>query len=284
MLGSSLATELSRSHKVFGTGSKLLNLPFNYKAFDLSSPSFKELIDWSKPEIIIHCAALTNGNYCQNNPLQAFDINGCAVRKFLDVIDSKTKFIYISTDAVFPSNLSCAKEYDCTSPESVYGKSKEIGEFFLLNSDLDFVIIRTTIVGLNLYTDNKGFLEWMIDSAKTKTSINLFKDVYFNPISIWDLSTEINHIITANQYNHKILHISGSEKCTKYDFGMQLLNTLSLDTSTVRKGYISDFKDRAKRSNDQTISTSFYEKSFERGLPNISKTIKSIKHKYFEIN
>ena len=74
MLGSSLAVELSKKHNVFGTGNSEMSLPINYKTFDLSNESYKEIIDWSKPELIIHCAALTNGNDCQKNVLDAFNI------------------------------------------------------------------------------------------------------------------------------------------------------------------------------------------------------------------
>ena len=67
MLGSTLAIELSRNHKVYGTGNSDITLPIDYRVFDLSNESYKELIDWSQPELIIHCAAITNGNYCKEN-------------------------------------------------------------------------------------------------------------------------------------------------------------------------------------------------------------------------
>ena len=160
MLGSSLAVELSQKHKVFGTGNSVMSLPIDYRIFDLSNESYKELIDWSQPELIIHCAALTNGNYCQNNPLEAFNVNGCATKKLMDASEDHVKIMYVSTDAVFSSSLHMAKEIDCSSPENVYGKSKELGEFFLLNSNRDYLILRTTIVGLNAYRDKEGFVEW----------------------------------------------------------------------------------------------------------------------------
>ena len=106
MLGSTLALDLSKSHKVFASGNSHMNFPIDYKIFDLSNESYKELIDWSKPELIIHCAALTNGNFCQNNPFDAFNINGYATKKFLDATEDHVKIIYISTDAVFPSKLN----------------------------------------------------------------------------------------------------------------------------------------------------------------------------------
>ena len=37
MLGSSLADELSKNYKVFGTGSSKISLPIDYKVFDLKT-------------------------------------------------------------------------------------------------------------------------------------------------------------------------------------------------------------------------------------------------------
>ena len=97
MLGSNLAIALSTKYKVFGTGSSKTLLPFNYKVFDLSNKSYNELIDWSKPELIIHCAAITDVNYCQQNSLDAFTINGFSTEKLISSTDKNVKIIYIST-------------------------------------------------------------------------------------------------------------------------------------------------------------------------------------------
>lgn len=280
MLGSTLAITLSKKHKVFGTGNSSISLPIDYKVFDLKIDSYKEIIDWSNPDIIIHCAALTNGNFCQNNPLDAFNINGCATRKLLDATQDHVKIIYISTDAVFPSNLSMAKEIDHTSPENVYGKSKELGEFFLLNSQRDYLILRTTIVGLNKYRNKVGFVEWILDSVKNKKPILLFDDVLFTPITIWDFINEIIYLIEKNINKSEILHICGSEVISKYDFGILLIKELNLDIKYIQKGSISNFKERAKRSNDQTLDCYYYESKYKRMLPNLIKTVKSIKSNY----
>ena len=108
MLGSNLAKFLSKKHEVFGTGSSKKLLPFDYKAFDLSNNSYKELIVWSNPDLIIHCAAKIDVNYCQQNSSDAFRINGFSLEKLIASTDKNVKIIYISTDAVFPSNIHTA--------------------------------------------------------------------------------------------------------------------------------------------------------------------------------
>lgn len=281
MLGATLYKMLEANHDVFATGnSNFKEQPKNYKVFDLNAESYEEVIAWSNPEIIILSGALTNGNYCNNNPEEAFNINGISVKKFTESTSKHVKFIYISTDAVFPSKLHLAKETDCVSPENVYGKSKELGEFFIKFSDRQFCIVRTTIVGLNLNSSKTGFVEWILNASKNAEAISLFNDVVFTPISIWDLGREIEHLISLNDFPNEILHISGTEIVTKYQFGKQLLNALGLRTQTIESGLISAFKDRAKRCNDQTLSCEYYQKKYNRVLPKIADTIQTIIKNY----
>lgn len=283
MLGATLVNELKNDFKVFASGSSIFKNQYSrYMMFNLKSDSFKELIDWSNPDIIIHCAAITNGNYCKENPKEAFEVNGLSIYKFLQATKSSVKFIYVSTDAVFPSSLHLANEKDCTSPENIYGKSKELGEFFLINSQRNYLIVRTTIVGLNENKNKKGFVEWILNSSRFNETISLFDDVTFNPISIWDFSKELKYLIYKNKINSEILHIVGQEIVTKYEFGVKLLNNCKLSCDNLLRGSIKNFKDRAKRSNDQSLDSSFYRKKYNRKLPNLKQTILTIKSKIYE--
>jgi len=284
MLGATLANYF-KDFNVFGTAdNEYIKANFKYKRFDLLSENYDELIDWSKPDIIIHCAAITNGNLCDENPNLAINVNGLSIKKLLLATNNNVKIIYISTDAVFPSELHMAKEYDCVGPENIYGKSKELGEFFLNTSiDRSFIIIRTTIVGLNLNKKNTGFVEWIINSAKNKDELGLFNDVFFTPISIWDLANEIKFLINSNNINSETVHIGG-ELCTKYTFGNRLLKALNISTEKVIEASILNFKERAKRCTDQSISSDLYKNKYKRKTPNLTQTINTIKKNYHEQN
>ena len=284
MLGASLVNDLKNQFNVYATGNSFFKEQHTlYMKFDLKSDSYQELIEWANPDIIIHSGALTNGNFCEKNPNDAFNINGISVQKFLKVTNNDVKIIYISTDAVFPSSLHLAKELDCVSPENVYGKSKELGEFFLKTSiDRSYTIIRTTIIGLNLNSNKTGFAEWIINTAKERKELGLFTDVLFTPISIWDLANEIEFLIKTDNINSESLHIAG-ELCTKFEFGYKLLDKLNISTKTLSKSLISSFKDRAKRSNDQSLDSSYYSKKYQRKLVSLDQTILKLKE-YYEYN
>lgn len=283
MLGASLLEQFDGEFEVYGTSTSDYNerKVKHFKIFDLRSEDYTELFDWVQPDIIIHSAAIINGNYCQKNPEEAFSINAFSCYKLAKYSPDHTKIMYVSTDAVFPSDIHLAKESDYTRPENNYGKSKELGEFLLLNAQKEVVIIRTTIVGLNLNLQRKSFVEWIIESVNNNESINLFNDVYFTPITIWRFGTELKRLISEG-FKKQVYHIVGGEVSTKYDFGYELVQSINGNLDSVNKGSINGFADRAKRSNDQTLSCELYESDYSVKLPSLQETINEIEAKYYE--
>ena len=282
MLGASLSAILSKNHSVYCSGNSTVSFLENYMSFDLANFSYAKLISWSKPEIIVHCAAITDGNYCDKNINEAFEINSFSLNKLIEFTNNDVRIIYISTDAVFSPKVINPSELTNTSAKSIYGKSKELGEFFLLNSNRYINIIRTTIVGINKNRkrNTKGLLNWIIFSVKNNIKINLYNDVVFNPISIWDLSKEILFIIN-NEIKDKILHISGSESTNKYEFGLKILNLLKLDTNCINSSSLFDGKNIENRSFNQIINCQFYQNKYNRKLPSLENTLLSIKKHYY---
>lgn len=272
MLGATLVKLWPSKYNIFATGHSDFrgNPAKNYKPYDLRNESYTELIEWAHPEIIVHCAAITNGDYCENNPDEAITVNGESVRKLLELAPD-AKLIFISTDAVFPYQTHLATENSPTGAENIYGRSKEYGESFIKNSAGNSYIVRTTIVGKNINTHKQGFVEWIIKSIRKGNYIKLFNDVFFTPISIWHLANELEWVITNDV--PKILHISGSEIMTKYEFGHRLCQELGLDTSLIKIGSIDNVQFRAKRAKDQTLDSSFYMSISKHNLPNLEETI-----------
>ncbi len=283
MLGSTLYKQWQSKYQIYCTGtSKALPNMKNYMQFNLRASNFKELFDWAQPDVIVHCAALTNGNFCQENPEEAFLINGLSSYKLAQSASENCRIIYISTDAVFSADLHMAKENDIPNPDNIYGKSKELGEFLLIQNSQNYTIVRTTIVGFNEKEGKAGFVEWIIHSAKNKIPIQLFDDVLFNPISCSLLGNELSTIIDSGGFKNEIVHLSGSEVVSKFEFGTRLLSELNIQNETVAKGSILQFNQRAKRSTDQSLDCSYFQTATKRNLPNLEECIRSLSKEYYE--
>jgi dTDP-4-dehydrorhamnose reductase len=279
MLGSTLSFLWKDKYNIFATSYQ--NYPNNqinnFKEFDLISNSYDDLINWSNPDIIVHCGAITNMDQCEVNPKIARAVNTESINKIL-AVNSDIKIIYISSDAVFPLDCTMSTEKEITNPITVYGKSKAIAEQYLLDSNTNHLIIRTTIVGININQNKTGFVDWIIDSALNQKQIKLFDDQIFTPISIWHLAKELEVCINSNLSG--VLHIVGKDRISKFEFGKKLCYNLGLSTNNIKKSNINEFNFKAQRSKDQTMSSKYYESIVGYDMPSMSDTIAMLV-KYF---
>ena len=278
MLGTTLVDKWQGKFNVYATDrDNFKNNPArNFYLFDLLNQTYDELLEWARPDVIVHCAAITNVDYCEEHPEETMTVNGESVNKFLQA-DDNTILIFISSDAVFSDGLHLATEKDKTEPANVYGMSKEFGERLIQDAGEPHAAIRTTIIGKNINPSNQGFVEWIVNSVKNGKEITLFDDVLFTPITIWHFAEELEWIIENDISG--IIHIVGKNAVTKYDFGLNLCKRLGYNTNLIQRGSIEEFNLKTKRSKDQTIDSSYYESISLRNLPTMDDTINTlVKH------
>lgn len=98
------------------------------------------------PNLVIHCAALTDVVSCEHHPTMAYDMNSTAtlyIAEMCDIVNAK--MVYISTDHVFDGETGNYNEEDVPNPVSVYAKSKLIGEWYTL-ANPNNLVIRTSFM------------------------------------------------------------------------------------------------------------------------------------------
>lgn len=97
-----------------------------------------------KPDVVIHCAAMTQVDACESDADAAFRVNAlgsaCVARA---AARHGARMIAISTDYVFAGTLDRPyHEFDETMPRSVYGASKLAGEQAVRAHCPDHTIVR----------------------------------------------------------------------------------------------------------------------------------------------
>jgi len=128
-IGSHLINSLSSKYRIVGVSSKKSDekniLRINKDIQKLSTKDIPRKIN-----CIIHLAAITDVNYCENHQKQCFDVNLLGTQKMLEVarkLDSK--FIFVSTSHVYgkPKKLPLDENHE-KNPQSVYSISKQGAE------------------------------------------------------------------------------------------------------------------------------------------------------------
>ena len=192
---------LGKSLKLFLSNVKYLN-----GKSDLDLSNLSEIYKLDYYDTIIHCAAYTDLNYCDNNPEQSYNLHAESVK----ILQSKcNKLIYISTNP--------------TDSQRIYYKSKQLGEKYTLNRDNDLVV-RTNIYG------NGGLAKWALDNLNQGNKINGYSNVIFNPVSTLQLA---DFLTNHSQNCNGIVNVGSSSTITKYDFVKILALKYGIDPSLI---------------------------------------------------
>ncbi|MDA8278460.1 MAG: dTDP-4-dehydrorhamnose reductase [Actinomycetota bacterium] len=148
-----------------------------------------------EPQWIVHLAALTAVDLCEDQVDLAFSVNAIGTRNLVQAADAVgAKVCYISTDYVFDGESSTPyREWDTPNPKSVYGKSKLAGELEVRPTDL---IIRTSWV-MGKYGSN--ILKTMIRLARGEGEVKFVGDQIGSPTVVSDLIRTIVDLITRDQ-------------------------------------------------------------------------------------
>lgn len=183
-----------------------------YHSLDITVRSeVHELIRSVKPDCIINTAAMTNVDACENDKPACDALNIDAVKYLIEAAKPlNAHLIHISTDFVFDGENGPYKEDDIPNPVSHYAWSKLESEKLVMNSGLDWAILRTIIIyGVVDDVQRSNLVLWTKSSLEQGKSINVITDQFRSPTLAEDLA---DACISAAQKRAKgIYHICGPE-------------------------------------------------------------------------
>lgn len=203
------------------------------------------------PDLVVHSAALTNVDYCEDHQEEAYRINAQGTLnmvKACEKIDSK--LIYVSTDFVFDGTEGSYKETDKTNPISYYGLSKLKGEEFVQESDIKSAIARVSV--LYGWHENFNYVMWVIDELKKGNNINIVTDEYNSPTYAENAAEAILKIFSKNKEG--IYHIAGDERINRFDFAKNIARVFELDETLINPIKSEDLIRKARRPLDSSLS------------------------------
>ena len=193
------------------------------------------------PDIILHCAAMTNVDGCEEDPILAENINSLSIKKILGLF--KGHFIYISTDYVFDGVNGPYKETDNPNPINIYGKTKLLGEKIIQNSSKNWTIIRTNV--LFEYNSKASFLSWVIDSLNQDKNIDVVDDQFNNPVWVNDFSNIIDLVITNNIEG--LFHVGSNKIYSRYEFAIMIAKIFGLSDKKINPIKTKNLNQKAMR-------------------------------------
>ncbi len=223
---------------------------FGHEELDITDfEKVRSKIELLKPNIVINASALNNVSLCEEQLGDAFLINASSLKPIVQFCFEKNiKFVHYSTDYVFDGlKGSPYKEDDKPNPLQIYGLSKLVGEYVVLNYSNTGVIIRTC----GVYGKKEGsmskkgnFALKILEQAKDKDSIEVASEQIVNPTYAVDLAKATFELLVHKDVSG-IYHLASQGYCSWARFASEIIKIRKLRTKIIpvnRKGILGSLR------------------------------------------
>ena len=240
-------------HEIIATSKRephivLQNSRVHYFNLDITDGlEVDRLLQKLQPDTIIHCAALTQVDECELEPIKAWEINVTATRFLVDAAKQiNAFFIFLSTDFVFDGQSGPYKETDLVSPVNYYGSTKVAAEKAVEESGLQYAIVRTCLLyGVVLNGTRNNIITWVKENLEQGKTIRVVNDQSRTPTYVNDLARGV--VLIAEKKVEGIFHISGNKEVSPYQMAIQTAHYFKLPISLIEKVGDASFTQAAKR-------------------------------------
>lgn len=238
-VGKNIVNQLGKEYEMVGISST--PAPTTNVVADLLSEGLESILDETNPDVIVHCAALPNVDYCEENPGEAHKQNVETTRRLANWTMSKDRtLVFLSTDYVYPGVSNNYDEKSEVRPLNVYGKNKLEAEG-LVKEVRKHIILRTTAI-FGYDVGGKNFLMQMLTNDKPR---NVPSDQVSNPTDVRWLVHVMDKMLNREIYGTYIA--SGSEPMARSDFAFTICEVFGKDASLLKAVKTSELGQKAPR-------------------------------------
>jgi len=216
--------------------------------------ALRELFLRIKPDAVIHAAAESKPEVCQEHPEITKKIN---VDSSLAIAvlcgDRNLPCVFTSSDLVFGGGVPPYNEECEPSPVSVYGEQKAAAEAGMRGRHGGTVICRMPLMYGDAPPQAGSFIQPMISSILADNKLRLFSDEFRTPVSG---SAASRGLLLALNGTSCILHLGGRERLSRYDFGVKVARALGRPGAPLAAVSRNNVTFRAPRPADVSLDSS----------------------------
>jgi dTDP-4-dehydrorhamnose reductase len=189
----------------------------------------RELLERTRPEVIVHPAAMPDVDECEKHPEQAFRVNAEATRQLVEIARGiGAGFAFISTDAVFDGKSRRPYvETDPVNPPSVYGRTKLAAEEMVRRYDRHCIFRVSVLFG----PGKANFVNKGLCKAWDKEPYVVASDQLGSATYTLDAAHTMLRVFDAGL--NGTFHLCNEGECTRYDLARKAVELAGLDASVV---------------------------------------------------
>ena len=230
--------------------------PSNIRVDITDGDAVRDLLTQIKPEVVVHAAAMTNGDFCSENRETAWRVNVMGARNIASsVSEIGGRLVYISTDQVYSGDRPFASEDDVPSPVCFYGQTKLEAERMVASICSNYCIARTSLIYGLSKTCRRTLFDRLVGNLLADKQTPLFDDEYRSPIFL-DNYCAILMELTGKAGVQGVFNVCGDERISRYELGEHLALALSKEKSLLIRASVRDFGFIDNRPKDCSMSNS----------------------------
>ena len=218
-----------------------------------------------KPQLVIHCAAVSTVAVAQSNPDLARRVNVDATAH-LAGLAADIPLVFFSTDLVFDGRKGNYAETDVVNPLHIYGETKAAAEQVVLRNPRH-IVVRTSLNGGTSRAGNRGFNEDLRLAWQAGRGINLFTDEFRCPIFAGETARGVWEL--ANQRCSGLFHVAGAEKLSRWQIGQLVAARCPQLNPKITPGSAADFPG-PPRALDTSLNIAKVQKVLSAPLPGLT--------------
>ena len=185
------------------------------------------------PDVIVNCAAFTNVDAAERDPLAAFSANAWAVRTLARAaVEINATLVHFSTDFVFDGTIDRPyTEEDAPNPRSTYAISKLLGEWFASEAPTHYVLRVESLFG---GPRGASSIDKMMRALLTGQEVRAFSDRTVSPSFVDDVVAATLSLL-ARQSPSGLYHCVNSGWTTWADLARELARLLAIRVPAIKE-------------------------------------------------
>lgn len=201
---------------------------------DISTKDGLEKIDQTAWNALVHCAAWRDPNRCKSDESMAKRINADATGKLAELAKKRNaKFLYISTDYVFPGTNPPYKEDDTPGPVNWYGQTKLMGEKETLGASENFCVMRIpALYGARAGLEASPLLLTTLKALRSQTPWDMENSIIKYPTYTGDVAEAALFLLNKNASG--VFHFSGQDKTTRFTLTQIMAEAIGASMENIR--------------------------------------------------
>lgn len=243
MLGSDLMAAFSPVHDAIGLDQPEMDITL----LEQCLAKVQEL----RPDLIINAAAFTRVDDCETHDKEAFLVNGYGAGNLSRAAATAgSLLVHYSTDYIFDGlKREAYLEGDAPNPQSIYGKSKLLGENLIRQNCPNHLILRTSwLFGQN----GSSFIRTIVGLARKGAPLRVVNDQHGSPTYSRDLAAHTLKMIAAGC--RSTYHVTNSGSCTWFELASRTLEWAGIEGIAITPVATSEFPRLAPRPANSTLA------------------------------